>query len=75
MVGVFEVLGAALVLWNRFTVLGLAVLAPIIVNIVAYLLVLQNGIGFPPVAMACFLLIAGGFLAWNRRERWLPLFR
>ncbi|PJZ54455.1 DoxX family membrane protein [Leptospira adleri] len=73
--GVMEILGGILVLSGRWTALGLLVLAPIVVNIVSYLLFLQAGIGFPPFVMSLFLSSAGFYLAYRRKEFYKHLFR
>ncbi|MDV6236101.1 DoxX family membrane protein [Leptospira ellisii] len=72
--GVMEIAGACLVLSGRWTALGLVVLAPIVVNIVSYLLILQSGIGVPPFIMSAFLLSSGIYLAFRNKERYTRLF-
>ncbi|AOP35650.1 DoxX family protein [Leptospira tipperaryensis] len=73
--GIMEIIGGALVVSGRWTALGLLVLVPIVVNIVSYLLILQSGIGFPPFVMSAFLLSAGFYLAYRRKESYLHFFR
>ncbi len=58
-----EVAAGALLLSNRFVPLALTVLAPIIVNIAAFHLVLA-----PNPGMVAFLLIAEIYLAWSYRD-------
>ncbi|EQA53614.1 DoxX family membrane protein [Leptospira kmetyi] len=73
MVGIFEVLGGSVLLFDRTSNIGLILLGPVIVNIVTYLLFLQIGIGFPPIAMTVFLLSGFVFLVYRRREEWSKL--
>jgi putative oxidoreductase len=47
-VGFFQVLGGALVLFGGTAPLGLAILAPLLVNILSFHLLLQNGSGIVP---------------------------
>ncbi|MBM9576605.1 DoxX family membrane protein [Leptospira sp. 201903070] len=72
--GVTEIIGGILILSGRWTALGLLILAPIVANIVSYLLFLQSGIGFPPFAMSFFLIVSGSFLAFARKEFYSSLF-
>ncbi|PJZ65374.1 DoxX family protein [Leptospira wolffii] len=73
LVGTLEILGGLLLLSDRSVNLGLLLLGPIIANIVPYLLVLQSGVGVPPIAMSIFLLAAFGTLVIRRRRSWLRL--
>ncbi|RHX93179.1 DoxX family membrane protein [Leptospira stimsonii] len=73
--GLMEILGGFLIFSGRWTALGLLILAPIVVNIVSYLLILQSGIGFPPFVMSAFLLSSGFYLAYRRKEFYTHLFR
>lgn len=59
-----EVVAGALLLGNRFVPLALTLLAPVIVNIVAYHLVLAPG-NYPMLAA---LLGLEAFLAWSYRQ-------
>lgn len=62
LVGFFQLLGGILVLSGRFTVLGLLILAPVLVNILAFHIFLMDGGGITPglvfSAMELFLLFA-----------------
>ncbi|TGM01100.1 DoxX family membrane protein [Leptospira barantonii] len=73
LVGIIEITGGSILLFNRTSNLGLILLGPIIVNIVTYLLFLQIEIGFPPIAMTVFLLCGFTFLVYRRREEWSKL--
>ena len=66
-----EVLAGLLLLRNRFVPLALAVLAPIVVNIVGFHLALAPA-GLP-VALA--VLAAQLYLAWAHREAFAPMLR
>jgi putative oxidoreductase len=66
-----EVLAGLLLLRNRFVPLALALLAPIVVNIVGFHLALAPA-GLP-VALA--VLVAQLYLAWARRESFAPMLR
>lgn len=64
-----EVAGGLLLLGNRFVPLTLAVLAPIVVNVLAFHLFLAPS-GLPlPLAM----LAAGLYLAWAYRDAFAPM--
>jgi hypothetical protein len=64
-----EVLAGLLLLGNRFVPLALAVLAPIVINIFAFHLVLAPaGLGLPIVMLAAEL-----FLAWSYRSAFAPM--
>jgi putative oxidoreductase len=66
-----EVLAGLLLLGNRFVPLALAVLAPVVVNIVGFHLALAPA-GLP-VALA--VLAAELYLAWAHREAFAPMLR
>lgn len=66
-----EVAAGALLLTNRVVPLALVLLAPIVVNIVAFHALLAPG-GFGLIAT---ILATGGYLAWHHWERFAPLFR
>ncbi len=70
LVGILEIMGGILILFNRSSVLGLMILSPIIINIIAYLIFLQHSIGAPPILMVLFLLTSSLFLAYRRWDRW-----
>lgn len=65
-VKVLEVLGGILVAVPRTRNLGLLVLGPIIVNILAFHLFVADGVGLldPPVVLICLL---AGYLLWVER--------
>jgi putative oxidoreductase len=66
-----EVAGGALLLSGRFVPLALTVLAPILVNIVAFHLALApEGLGMPLVLFALEL-----YLAWSYRAAFRPMLR
>ncbi|WP_199243093.1 DoxX family membrane protein [Vitiosangium sp. GDMCC 1.1324] len=68
LVGLIEVIGGALLLSGRFVPVSVALLAPIITNIVLYLLLLaKTG---PGIVMALFLTSSELFLFWRYRQRW-----
>lgn len=73
LVGMIEVTGGLVLLYDRTANIGLVLLGPVILNIVTYLLFLQIGIGLPPIAMTVFLLSGFGFLVYRRREEWTKL--
>jgi hypothetical protein len=66
-----EVLAGLLLLSNRFVPLALAVLAPIVVNIVAVHAFLAPA-GLP---LALLVLVLELFLAWSYREVFAPMLR
>ena len=65
-----EVLAGALLLANRWVSFALVLLAPIVVNIVAFHAFLAPGLSIP-----LLLLALGCFLAWTRRATFASLFR
>ena len=65
-----EVLAGALLLSNRVVPLALAILAPIIVNIAMFHLVLAPGLGMVAVLLACEIA-----LAWSYRAAFAPMLR
>lgn len=68
---VTEIVCGVLLLINRYVPLALTILAPIILNIAGYLLILNHA-GQP---MAFFLLFAEIFLAYGYRENFKGLFQ
>ncbi|TGL11549.1 DoxX family membrane protein [Leptospira meyeri] len=74
LVGFLEICGGLLVIYQKTTVHGLMILAPITVNIIFYLGFLQYTIGPAPFIMILFLLSNISFLAWQRKKQWLTLF-
>jgi hypothetical protein len=69
-VGAFQLIGGILLLSNRFLPLGLALLAPVIANILAYHITMQLS-GLPP---GIFAAVLWAFLAWKLRAYFAPLF-
>lgn len=67
MIGLVEVVSGICIISGYFLSQALILLAPVLVNIILYLLILQNGIGFPPVVMSIFLLCSYFLLAYERR--------
>lgn len=64
-----EVLGGLLLLCNRFVPLALVVLAPIVLNILAFhVFLLPSGTGLSVVILAL-----EGYLAWAHRRAYAPL--
>jgi uncharacterized membrane protein YphA (DoxX/SURF4 family) len=63
-----EVIAGALLLSNRFVTLALAVLAPIVVNIVAFHTFLT-----PPAPLAFGVLALELYLAWSYRAAFKPM--
>lgn len=73
LLGAVEIAGGLSLLSGRFLPAGVLLLAPIIANIVPYLLLLaKTG---PGVVMSAFLISAELFLLWRYRQRWLELVR
>jgi uncharacterized membrane protein YphA (DoxX/SURF4 family) len=69
LVKVTEVLGGALLLAGRYVPLALALLAPVVVNIVAFHAFLApSGIALPLV-----ILVLELFLAWSYRDAYRPM--
>ena len=64
-----QTLGGVLLLLNRFVPLALALLAPVIVNIVAFHIFLAPS-GLP---VACVVLALELYLAWAYRNVYLPM--
>ena len=71
-VKVFELLGGILVLVPRTRNLGLLVLGPIIVNVLAYHAFVMKGEGLfnPMIIVICLLAV---FLLWADRKKWSAL--
>ena len=66
-----EVVAGLLLLSNRFVPLALAMLAPIVINIVAFHLFLAPS----DLGLALAVLAAELTLAWNRRAAFAPMLR
>ena len=64
-----QILVAVLLLSNRFVPLALALIAPVIVNIVGFHLFLEPS-GLP---IACLFLVMELYLAWSYRRAFLPM--
>jgi uncharacterized membrane protein YphA (DoxX/SURF4 family) len=71
LVGLFELIGGALVLLGRTAPLGLALLAPVLVNIWAFHVCLMGGAGLAPGAAFSALEL---FLLYSYRGYFAPLF-
>lgn len=69
-VGAVQLIAGALLLSNRFLPLALALLAPVIANILAYHIAMQPS-GLPP---GIFAAVLWAFLAWKLRAYFAPLF-
>ena len=70
-VGLFQAVPAILLLINRYVPLALALLAPVIVNILGFHLFLApSGIGLPVVMLALEL-----YVAWTYRDAFAPMLR
>jgi uncharacterized membrane protein YphA (DoxX/SURF4 family) len=67
---VLEVAGGSLLLLNRYVPLGLAILAPIIVNILLYHLFMERY----TLMVGVILFLLWAFLAWAYRKNFAPLF-
>jgi putative oxidoreductase len=70
-VGLFQLIGGLCVLSGKATPLGLALLAPVLVNIIAFHVFLDNGNGLAPgLVFTVFEL----FLMYAYRSYFLPFF-
>ena len=67
-----EVLGGVLLLSGRYVPLALTLLAPVVVNILAFHLFLAPGVG--GLVLPITLLILGLYLAWTERAVFKPFF-
>lgn len=65
-----EVAVGVALLSNRLVALALIVIAPVIVNIVAFHAFLAPS----GLAIACALVVLAGYLAWTHRRAYAPLF-
>lgn len=73
-VKVLEVIGGILIVIPRTRNLGLLVLGPILVNILAFHIFITNGVGLlNPMFIVIVVLMA--FLLWTRRAAFLALVR
>lgn len=71
LVGVFQFLGGLFVISGRGTPLGLALLAPVLVNILAFHIFLDNGNG---LAAGLVFSVLEVFLMYSYRSYFLPFF-
>ena len=71
-VKVLEMLGGLLVLVPRTRNLGLLVLGPIIVNILAFHIFVMKGMGLEDPMLIAIVVFAA-FLLWVERRAWLGL--
>jgi uncharacterized membrane protein YphA (DoxX/SURF4 family) len=70
-VATFEVTGGLLLLIGRYVPLGLTLVGPVIVNILAFNIVMNHD-GWPPAALVAVLSL---FLLWRYRENFAGLVR
>jgi putative oxidoreductase len=71
MAGAFQLVGGLLVLSGRFTPVGLVLLGPVLVNIIAFHVFLDGGKG---VGMGLFFSALEIFLIYAYRSAFIPLF-
>lgn len=74
----FELLGAILVVIPKTRNFGLLVLGPIIVNILAFNILVAKGMGFSDpmgATMIILTIVCPLVLLWEDRQRWLGLLR
>ena len=70
-IAIVEIIGGALLITNIAVPFALVILAPIVINIFAFHLLLDPaGVGVGVVLMASL-----GWFAWNRKDRFLILFK
>ena len=69
-IGALQVIGGLLILVNRFVPLGLTLLAPVLVNILLFHLMLLGGTGIAPGLILSVLEV---FLVFIYRQNFLPL--
>ncbi|WP_394826395.1 DoxX family protein [Pendulispora albinea] len=69
LIGITQTVVAALLLANRFVPLALALVAPVIVNIVG----LHSSIDPSGLPMAIFVLVLEVYLAWTYRSAFRPM--
>jgi putative oxidoreductase len=70
-VATFEVTGGALLLLGRYVPLGLTLVGPVVVNILAFN-IFMNHQGWPPAALVAVLSL---FLLWRYRDNFAGLVR
>ena len=71
LIAITEIVAGLMLLSGRFVPLGLALLAPVIVNILAFHLFLAHG-GF---AVPAFVLALEIYLAWTYRDAFAPMLK
>lgn len=71
LVGLFQAFGGLFVLLGRTAPLGLALLAPVLVNILAFHVLLAHGVGIAPGLVFSSLEL---FLIYSYRSYFAPLF-
>jgi len=71
LIALTEIVAGVMLLTGRFTTLGLALLAPVVVNIVAFHLFLAPA-GLP---LALVVLALELYLAWSYRDAFAPMLR
>ena len=71
-INAIEVVAGALLLSNRFVPLALALLAPIVVNILGFYVVLA-GLAPMGTALACLTFGLEAYLAWSYRAAFRPM--
>jgi putative oxidoreductase len=71
LVGLFQVFGGLFVLSGRAAPLGLALLAPVLVNILAFHALIQGGAGIAP---GLIFTVLEAFLIYAYRGHFAPLF-
>jgi|ERR1043165_8988103 hypothetical protein len=71
LVGLFQVFGGVFVLIGRTAPIGLTLLGPVLVNILAFHVLLMGGAGIAPGLVCCVLEI---FLIYSYRSYFAPIF-
>jgi hypothetical protein len=72
-IGLAEVIGAWLLLWNRTKLLGVAILLPILVNIIVFDLIFLDAYG--ALASATIYTLLLGWIVVHNRDRVIEAFR
>jgi putative oxidoreductase len=70
-VGLFQLVGGLLVLSGRAAPLGLALLAPVLVNVLSFHILLDHGNGIAP---GLVFSVLEGFLIYSYRGYFVPIF-
>ena len=71
LVGLFQLFGGAFVLLGRTAPIGLTLLGPVLVNILAFHILLMGGAGIAPGAVFSVLEL---FLIYSYRDYFAPIF-